>query len=92
MISLLLAANIAAYPLSALEHDPRAPARFLFMYEGPLKAYEQPTRADVLRECGGKSELGCQYWDGGVCKIFWLKGKPHVYWHEIAHCNGMEHE
>lgn len=91
-LALLLSANIAAYPLDAVEHDPRSPAEFLFMYQGPLKARGLSSRAAVRQACGGKSEFGCQYWDGGVCKIFYLKGKPHVYWHEIAHCNGMEHE
>lgn len=92
MLELLIAANIAAYPLSAVRYDTKAPAEYLFMYQGPLKARQLPTRAAVADACDGISDMGCQFWDGGVCKIFWLAGKPHVYWHEIAHCNGYEHD
>lgn len=86
--------NVAAYSLSEIVFDPKTPAKYLYMYQGNLTQRPMKSKAAIKRACGGLSELGCASWtnDRKSCTIVYMVGKPHVYWHEIAHCNGMEHQ
>lgn len=86
--------NVAAYSLSEIVFDPKTPAKYLYMYQGNLTQRPMRSKAAIKRACGGLSELGCAFWtnDRKSCEIVYMVGKPHVYWHEIAHCNGMLHD
>lgn len=100
-----LADNQPRYQLSEIKHDPRTPKQFLFMFQGRFKDIPVRSEAEVRKLCNGfnpdqpimfvdsKRDLGCSFThDDGRCTVVFMVGKPHVWWHEVAHCNGFVHD
>lgn len=91
------AANTATYTLDTVTRPTHVPKKYLYMYQGNLYEYGYRTRREVRAACralGMANDFGCAEWndDRTSCTIVYLAGLPHVYWHEIAHCNGYKHE